>query len=73
MANELGLRDFVLRPLGGEARRGHEPTAVPRRSPAREPAQLKMMTAIESSRTAALGAHVARCEGCAHTTIAYNS
>ena len=31
------------------------------------------MSAIESCRTAALGGHVARCEDCAHTTIAYNS
>ena len=29
--------------------------------------QLKVMTAIESCRTAALGGHVARCEDCAHT------
>jgi Putative transposase/Transposase zinc-binding domain len=35
--------------------------------------QLKVMNAIESCRTAALGGHVARCEDCAHTTIAYNS
>src|SRR5258705_6099618 len=35
--------------------------------------QVKVMSAIESCRTAALGGHVARCEGCAHTTIAYNS
>ena len=35
--------------------------------------QLKVMAAIESCRTAALGGHVARCEDCAHTTIAYNS
>jgi hypothetical protein len=35
--------------------------------------QLKVMSAIESCRTAALGGHVARCEGCAYTTIAYNS
>ena len=32
-----------------------------------------MMSAIESCRTAALGGHVARCEDCAHTSIAYNS
>ena len=36
-------------------------------------AQLKVMSAIESCRTAALGGHVARCEDCAYTTIAYNS
>ena len=35
--------------------------------------QLKVMSAIESCRTAALGGHVARCENCAHTQIAYNS
>jgi transposase-like zinc-binding protein len=35
--------------------------------------QLKVMSAIEACRTAALGGHVARCEDCAHTTIAYNS
>ena len=36
-------------------------------------AQLKVMAAIERCRTAALGGHVARCEDCAHTLIAYNS
>jgi hypothetical protein len=35
--------------------------------------QLKVMTAIEHCRTAALGGHVERCENCAHTVIAYNS
>ena len=35
--------------------------------------QLKVMSAIEHCRTAALGGHVARCEDCAHTQIAYNS
>jgi hypothetical protein len=37
--------------------------------------QLKVMSAIERCRTAALGGHVARCENdaCAHTTIGYNS
>jgi hypothetical protein len=35
--------------------------------------QLKVMSAIESCRTAALGGHVARCEDCSHTQIAYNS
>src|ERR1700682_1483416 len=36
-------------------------------------AQRRVMTAIEISRTAALGGHVERCENCAHTRIAYNS
>ena len=35
--------------------------------------QLKAMAAIERCRTAAFGGHVARCEKCAHTQIAYNS
>src|SRR6266850_3817702 len=35
--------------------------------------QLKVMSAIESCRSAALGGHVERCEKCAHTRIAYNS
>jgi hypothetical protein len=35
--------------------------------------QLKVMSAIETCRTAALGGHVARCEDCAYTSIAYNS
>jgi hypothetical protein len=35
--------------------------------------QLKVMSAIESCRTAALGGHVERCEVCAYTRIAYNS
>ncbi len=34
---------------------------------------LKVMSAIERCRTAALGGHVARCEACDHTAIAYNS
>jgi hypothetical protein len=35
--------------------------------------QLKVMSAIERCRTAALGGHVTRCEDCAYMTIAYNS
>ena len=35
--------------------------------------QLKAMSSIEHCRTAALGGHVARCEDCSHTLIAYNS
>jgi hypothetical protein len=35
--------------------------------------QLKVMSAIEACRTAALGGHVARCQDCAYTAIAYNS
>ncbi|WP_065333113.1 IS91 family transposase [Tritonibacter mobilis] len=35
--------------------------------------QLKVMSAIERCRTAALGGHVTRCEDCAHEHIAYNS
>jgi hypothetical protein len=35
--------------------------------------QLKVMSAIEACRTAALGGHVAQCEDCNHIHIAYNS
>ncbi len=35
--------------------------------------QLKVMSAIETCRTAALGGHVAACEDCTHIQIAYNS
>ena len=35
--------------------------------------QIKVMSAIERCRTMALGGHVARCENCANTVIAYNS
>lgn len=35
--------------------------------------QLRVMSAIEACRTAALGGHVTRCEDCAHIDIAYNS
>ena len=35
--------------------------------------QMKVMSAIERCRTAALGGHVARCQECDHTHIAYNS
>jgi hypothetical protein len=35
--------------------------------------QLKIMSAIENCRTAALGGHVEACEDCGHWRIAYNS
>jgi hypothetical protein len=35
--------------------------------------QLKVMSAIEACRSAALGGHVLRCSACAHQQIAYNS
>jgi hypothetical protein len=35
--------------------------------------QLKVMSAIETCRTAAPGGHVERCEDCSHVRIAYNS
>lgn len=35
--------------------------------------QLKVMTAIENCRTAALGGHVEACDDCGHWRIAYNS
>ncbi len=36
-------------------------------------AQRRVMTAIETCRTAQLGGHVERCDACAHQRIAYNS
>ena len=36
-------------------------------------AQLKVMSAIERCRTAVLGGHVAACQDCGHSHIAYNS
>ena len=36
-------------------------------------AQLKVMSAVETCRTAALGGHVEGCQDCGHTRIAYNS
>jgi hypothetical protein len=36
-------------------------------------AQLKVMSAIEQCRTAALGGHVEACQACGHERIAYNS
>ena len=35
--------------------------------------QMKVKSAVERCRTAALGGHVARCEDCAHEHVAYNS
>jgi hypothetical protein len=36
-------------------------------------AQLKVMTAIENCRTAALGGHIEACQDCGHWRLAYNS
>ncbi len=49
-------------PAWREAQRGHLSLA-----------QLKVMSAITQCRTAALGGHVLRCEGCGVDQIAYNS
>jgi hypothetical protein len=35
--------------------------------------RLKVMSAIEACRTAALGGHVARCDDCRHLAVSYNS
>jgi hypothetical protein len=37
------------------------------------PGQLKVMSAIEQCRSAALGGHVLQCKACEHTQVAYNS
>ena len=49
-------------PSWREAQRGHLSLA-----------QLKVMSAITQCRTAALGGHVLRCDGCGIDQIAYNS
>src|SRR5258707_6499839 len=49
-------------PAGRAARAGHISLA-----------QLKVMSAIETCRTAALGGHIEGCEACGHRRIAYNS
>ena len=49
-------------PAWREAQRGHLSLG-----------QLKVMSAIEQCRSAALGGHVLRCEGCGSDQIAYNS
>jgi len=49
-------------PAWREAQRGHLSLA-----------QLKVMSAITQCRTAALGGHVLRCEGCGTDQVAYNS
>jgi hypothetical protein len=54
------LREFG--PAWRDAQRGHLSLA-----------QLKVMSAIEQCRSAALGGHVLRCEGCGTGQIAYNS
>jgi len=51
-----------LGPAWRQAQRGHLSLA-----------QLKVMSAIEQCRSAALGGHVLRCEGCGTDQIAYNS
>ena len=62
----LEVADIFRRhgPAWREANRGHVSLG-----------QMKVMSAIERCRTAALGGHVARCENedCGHTLIAYNS
>ena len=49
-------------PAWREAQRGHLSLA-----------QLKVMSAITQCRTAALGGHVLRCDGCGLDEVSYNS
>ncbi len=60
----LEVADIFRRygPAWRDARRGH--LSLP---------QLKVMSAIEQCRSAALGGHVLRCESCNHQKISYNS
>jgi hypothetical protein len=64
MSGRLEVAD-VFRNYGAawrEAHRGHISLG-----------QLKVMSAIECCRSAALGGHVLRCQNCSHIQIAYNS
>ncbi len=60
----LEVADIFRRfgPSWRDARRGH--LSLP---------QLKVMSAIEQCRSAALGGHVLRCDSCEHQEISYNS
>ncbi len=60
----LEVADIFRRfgPAWRDARRGH--LSLP---------QLKVMSAIEQCRSAALGGHVLRCESCEHQEVSYNS
>ena len=53
--------------------RNHGPSYRAREAGHLSLGQLRVMSAIEACRTAALGGHVMRCADCAHTDIAYNS
>ncbi|GAB4366007.1 MAG: IS91 family transposase [Kiloniellaceae bacterium] len=53
--------------------RAHGPTWRRARAGHLNLGQLKVMSAIERCRTAALGGHVAACQDCGHAQIAYNS
>ena len=53
--------------------RTHGPTFRQTRAGHLSLGQLKVMSAIEHCRTAALGGHVAACRDCGHAHIAYNS
>jgi hypothetical protein len=53
--------------------RAHGPTLRQRQRGHLSLGQLKVMSAIEQCRSAALGGHVLRCSACAQPQIAYNS
>jgi hypothetical protein len=55
----------IFRQVGPEYRRDH--------AGALSRAQLRVMSAIERCRTAALGGHVEQCDACGHQRIAFNS
>jgi len=55
----------IFRQIGPAYRRSHAGSL--------SRAQLRVMSAIERCRTAALGGHVERCDACAHQRITYNS
>jgi hypothetical protein len=73
------LHPFIGRPVGPSALevadifRAHGPAFRAAQRSHLSLGQLKVMSAIEQCRTAALGGHVLRCPGCEHDQVSYNS
>src|ERR1700731_3857193 len=77
MIEDMTVRNFVEKTHNDYIRHVRTFTAFLGRAPDNAGhvslGQLKVISAIESCRTAALGGHVERCEDCSYTQIAYNS
>src|SRR5471030_2485200 len=60
-------------PMGADIFRAHGPTWRDQERGHFSLGQLKVMSAVEHCRSAALGGHALRCSSCAQPQIAYNS